>query len=591
LLYKIFFDSKQWNIIHYEHIRRKNGGGKMAKKFLLKPLVIIVSGFLFLVFFVISASFAEEPALPVLKTEVKSIAIFKNGLGFFIRDGEVYVKNGWAVTGNVPNSTLGSIWIASLDKNVELQEVIGYREEIQKEIEVITIEELLKANTGKKVIITFGDKEIKGIIKLVSEDRKLPGEERDYSDSRRGYRYPRPGYEPAQIVIIDTKNGEVVLNKNTISKVEFPETPSTEFLRKEKAKRIKFKLSTREKRVRLSLSYLQKGISWVPSYLVNIQDSKKARITMKATVINDVENLEDVNVFFVVGYPNFIYADILSPMALEESITQFISALERGGRRREEYGRLANVMSQRAVGFAGGEEIPRLGYGYAAIKGLPGVSEEDLFLYNKQGVSLQKNERAYYHIFSDKVDYKHVYEWEIPDTINVDARGYYRSGQDKKKIEQVWHSVKLSNSTKYPWTTAPAFVVSGQKPLAQDTINYTPKGTKINLKLTVATDIKTDRHEYEIERQRDVRLYRRSYDLVTVKGELYVQNCKSKDVIMEIKKMVTGEVTETSNNGKIKKTAEGLMGVNSKSIISWEIPFKAGEKIDVTYKYKVYVTH
>lgn len=558
----------------------------MAKRFLLKPSVFIL---FFMTFFVISALFAEDVSLSTFRT--KTVAIFKNGLGFFIRDGEVYVDNGWAVTGNVPNSTLGSIWIASLDKKIELQEVIGYREEIQKEIEAITLEELLKANTGKKVIITSGSEIIKGIVKSVPDDRKLPGEERVYSGSRSGYGYPRPKFEPARIIMIDTENGEVVLNKNAVSKVEFPEESSTEFTRKEKEKRIKFRLNTREKRAKLSLSYLQKGISWVPSYLVNIQDSEKAGITMKSTVINDAENLEDVNVFFVVGYPNFIYADVLSPMALEESITQFITGLEGGGRRREEYGRLSNVMSQQTVSFGGGEEIPRLDYGYAAIKGLPGVSEEDLFLYNKQGISLQKDERAYYHIFSDKVDYKHVYEWEIPDTINVDTRGYYRSGQEKKEKEQVWHSVKLSNSTKYPWTTAPAFVVNGQKPIAQDTINYTPKGTKINLKLTVATDIKTDRNEYEIERQRDMKLYRRSYDLVTVKGELYIRNCKSKDVIMEIKKMVTGEVTETSHNGKVKKTAEGLMGVNSISIISWEIPLKAGEKIDVTYKYKVYITN
>jgi len=45
---------------------------------------------------------------------------------------------------------------------------------------------------------------------------------------------------------------------------------------------------------------------------------------MKATLINDAEDLENVDFFFVVGYPNFLYADVLSPMALQESITQFI---------------------------------------------------------------------------------------------------------------------------------------------------------------------------------------------------------------------------------------------------------------------------
>jgi ribosomal protein S1 len=108
--------------------------------------------------------------------------------------------------------------------------------------------------------------------------------------------------------------------------------------------------------------------------------------------------------------------------------------------------------------------------------------------------------------------------------------------------------------------------------------------------LTIATDVKHDRHEFEIDRQRDVKIYNNNYDLVTVKGELSIKNHKNKEITMEIKKRLTGEVTEASHNGKIDKVAEGLRGVNQNSSISWEIPLKAGEEINVTYKYKVYIT-
>jgi len=175
--------------------------------------------------------------------------------------------------------------------------------------------------------------------------------------------------------------------------------------------------------------------------------------------------------------------------------------------------------------------------------------------------------------------------------LKIDSRGYQRSGQKPKEKEQVWHSLKLTNSTIYPWTTAPAMVVSGWKPLSQDILNYTPKTSQTNLKMTIATDIKTDRHEYETERKRDVKLYHHSYDLVTVKGKLYVKNCKNKEVAVEIKKNLTGEVLEASHGGKVTKVAEGLQGVNYKSTISWEIPLKAGEEKEITYQYQVYVRH
>ena len=534
------------------------------------------------------AGSAKDSSLPVLNTKAKNIAVFKNGLGFFMREGTVRLSDGWAVTENVPNASLGSLWIGSFDKDTILEEVIGFKEDVQRPFEAITIEELLASNIGKKVKVTYGDKIIEGSIKSVPDARDPEKGAEARIDSTRAAYDPRLQPKSAAIVILGTEEGEVVLNKGNISKVEFPKGFSTSYLSKEKAKRIRFKVAGLRKEARLGLSYLQKGVNWVPSYLINLEDPKKARITMKATLINDAEDLENVDFFFVVGYPNFLYADVLSPMALEESITQFIQTLGREGRREDTGGMMA-ITRQRAD-FRESGTLSNLDYGYETIKGLPGAAEEDLFLYHKEKITIKRGERAYYPIFFDEVDYKHIYEWEIPDTINVDPRGYQRSEQQKKEKEQVWHSVKLSNSTKYPWTTAPAFVVSGWKPLAQDTMNYTPKNAKTNVKLTVATDVKHERHEYEIDRQRDVRVYNNNYDLVTVKGELSIKNHKNKEITIEIKKTLTGEVTEVSHKAKIEKVAEGLRGVNQNSFISWEIPLKAGEEMNVTYKYKVYIT-
>jgi hypothetical protein len=553
----------------------------MSKQHLVKIALFALLGMI-LTTLSMATTAERENSLPILNTKPKTIAVFKNGLGFFIREGEVDLLNKWAATEYVPKATLGSLWIGSLDKDAQIEEVIGFLEEVENKIEALTLQELLKVNIGKKVKITANNQVIEGIIQSVPENKE------SYIQTAQQRVQPYPG----AIVIIRTKEGDVALNKNAVSKIEFSTSYSTQTQVEGREKRIKFKVATPKKKAKLSLSYLQKGISWIPSYLVNIEDPKKARITMKATLINDVEDLENIDAFFVVGYPNFMYADVLSPLALDQALSQFITGLEAGARRRDEYSQMSNIMRQSMpAAFREEARVQPLDYGYAAIKGVPGASEEDLFLYNKRGINLKKGERAYYHIFSQEIDYKHIYEWNVPDTLNVDPRGYQSSGQPQTDREQVWHSIKLENSTDYPWTTAPALTISGWKPLAQDTINYTPKTTKTNLKLTIATDIKTNRNEYEIERQRDVRLYRNSYDLVTVKGELYINNAKSKDVTMEIKKKVTGEVLEVSHSGKVEKIAEGLRGVNFNSFISWEIPVKAGEEVEVTYTYKVYIRH
>lgn len=544
---------------------------------------------LILLFAALLFSFAstQENSLPVLKAKTKTVAVFKNGLGFFTREGLSELKDGWAVTEHVPPSSLGSVWVSSLDKDSRLAEVIGFREDVRKAAEAISIEELLEANIGEKVNITYGDnKTIEGAIKSVPKTREPEKADLIPTDYTRNIYDPRLQPKPGLIVVIDTGSSEVVLNKASITKVEFNGEFSTAFPGREKAKRLKFRVATPKKEAKIALSYLQKGISWSPAYLVNIEDPKKARITLKATLVNDAESIEDANVFFTVGYPNFIYADILSPMAMEESLTQFLQSLRREGRQ-DEAG-LGAITRQRAD-FRYNDAMSSVDNNYEVMTAMPGAAEEDLFFYSKEAVSLKKGERAEYHIFSFEVDYMHVYEWEIPDTINVDLRGHQRTDLKKEEKEHVWHSIKLTNSTKFPWTTAPAFIVSGWRPLAQDTVRYTPGGVSTNLKMTVAADLSHERQELETERQRDQKIYNYSYDLVTVKGVLRIKNLKDREITMEIKKKMTGEVIEVSHSGKIEKVAEGLQGVNQNSSVSWKFPIKGGEEANVTYKYKVYI--
>jgi hypothetical protein len=277
-------------------------------------------------------------------------------------------------------------------------------------------------------------------------------------------------------------------------------------------------------------------------------------------------------------------------MAMRQSITDFIAALS-GDVRGAGYGAMANVMAQ-SYAPAAADESGISSYNYSAVPGLEGGYEEDLFLYNKKGVTLKRGERASYLVFSDRVDYKHVYEWEIPDLSAGDGSGYYESDANQTR-EQVWHSLRLTNSTQYPWTTAPALALRDGKPLAQDMIMYTPKSGKINLKLTVASDVKTDRQEYETDRQRDVSLYGYSYDLVTVKGELVVKNNKSSGITLDVRKQITGDVLAASHDGKIRKVAEGVSRrrANPNSVITWEVPVAAGGDVKLGYSYKIYVSH
>jgi len=239
-------------------------------------------------------------------------------------------------------------------------------------------------------------------------------------------------------------------------------------------------------------------------------------------------------------------------------------------------------------------EQPISQFGYTTRE-TPGAHEEDLFLYHMKEVSLKKNERAYYTVFSSDAPYEHIYEWVVPDTSNVQPSGYVESSQrtqDERLENQVWHKLRLTNSSKFPWTTAPAMATSKEQPLAQDTLNYTPKGAKGDLKLTIATDISAKKSELERTRENDaLRVYGYSFAKVTVDGKLTLKNFKSKQVTVTVKKTLTGEVVSASQDGKVEKTAEGIKTVNPTSVITWEVPINPGEEKSLEYTYYVYVRY
>jgi hypothetical protein len=311
---------------------------------------------------------------------------------------------------------------------------------------------------------------------------------------------------------------------------------------------------------------------------------------MQAVLTNDVEDLTDAEAFFVVGVPNFQFADRWSPMALQQTLVEYMRDAERPMENRQ----FSNaIMGQRASVMVQGREAETF---QATVGALEGAPEEDLFLYRRPGVTLAKGERATYNIFAANVGYEHIYEWTVTDDPQVDVYGNRVDNQrsnnpaDQQVSNVVWHSVRLKNGSGFPWTSAPAMVISGTKALSQDTLLYTPKGASTNLKMTIATDVRTDKKELEVDRQPKA-LYRNGseFEAVTVEGTLKVKSYKSKEIALKVYRSLVGEVISATEAGKTEKLGEGVRGVNPTSRITWDVKLKPGEEKVITYRYKILV--
>ncbi len=533
---------------------------------------------------------AEKPTIPQPLPKTVAVAAFKNGLAFVVRQGTVQLQSGIGRITPIPNATLGTLWLAPGEANTTLDEIVAYRYEVAGERPLQSLAEVLQANAGKTVTVTYSMnmKEYTGEIVGVRESRQ-----EDLVTTPEDAPQPARGVAKPQYLLLCVDKKLLALPIGSIANAVLPD--DTVFQEKVEQQRaaLRFNVKGAGDETNLTMGYLEHGIGWTPSYMISLNDDKTAQITMQAVVMDDAEDLNNADVFFVVGVPNFAYSETPSPMSLQQNLLSFMK--DAGRRDEANYRMYSNAIAGQMMA----NEMKELDRGGApsfsqTVSELTGAPEEDLFLYSRSGVTLGRGERATYNVFSSAVGYEHVYDWEVVDPQRVDGYGnpiqYNANSPEAAAHDSVWHSIRLKNTTKFPWTSAPMMVISGFKPVSQDTLPYTPKGASSKLKITIATDIRSSHEEREVARQQNVqRRHGYEYDFVTVEGSLKLKNYKTKEVRVDVGKTLRGEVETQSDIGKAVKLGEAIQADNPLSRLTWQVPLKAGEERVVTYRYKIFV--
>ncbi len=512
-------------------------------------------------------------------TRIQAVALFKNGLGFFTRTGELPAAPAEIEVGPLPAASHGTLWLGwsgatELD-GLRARQTTGYESRVAG-----SIPELLEANVGKRARLEFGSEfrsPVEGVLKAVPTAQR-PTPPNPYMSVQ-----PPPAAE-ATLVLVETEAGVVAIDRRAVERIVFLDEPQTTVADEHKRVLLSGTLTAGPAGGPLSVSYLAKGMTWAPSYLIDISDGEKAMLTAKAVVINEIEDIEGADMDLITGFPYLEFAEIISPLAKKTDLAGFLNALYRGGD--AQYRGRAATMAQVTMNVPmehWEEAAPMPDYGAPA----QGTVAEDLFYYPLEGVTLARGETGYYPLFSERVDYEHIYEWDIPDYIDDNER-YRRPEEIGPQV--VWHSLRLTNDTQMPWTTAPAEIVQEGRILGQGMLKYTARGGETLVKITQALGIKADEIELETARERNALVHRGShYDLVTVRGTLTMRSHMDKPVTVKVTKLITGEMQEGSPEAAVVKLAAGLRGVNPHSRLTWELPLPAGEELELSYTYTVYI--
>lgn len=556
-----------------------------------------------------AATDVANPVKPQLKT--RSVVAFKNGVGFIYKSGKVDLSDGWVDIGETPPASLGTVWIGTANPTTPVEQIVSYTTKVKTQADAVNMDELLAANVGKRVSILYNAgssmtddvKTFVGDIVSVPEDRKqednLPiAFNYDVNPSRQGYYSQQPNNNfnrqlqnqnlNSRVVILKAVDGQIlVLNRAYIRAVTMPNGSNLDTTIEKTVPGAKARIKGTPKSADMGMAYLEKGIIWSPSYLIDIRNDKMAALTMDGVIANDAEDIEDADLSFAIGYPNFLFADVITPLSTGQSVAQFVQGISRDNDRRGSGG--FNMAFQNVTGsFARGDSPQSLSN--ALIMPVPVENNEDLHLFHQSHVTLKKGDRARFTLLTASVPYQDIYTWDIPDSANVDDRGNRIDNNNRVSDDQqqVWHSIELTNSTKDPWTTAPAMVVNGDRPVSQDTLGYTPAGGKNTVKITMVTDVVAQQEQTELSRV-PFKTDSRTFQDVTINGKLTIRNFKQTPITIDVTKTLVGDVVEAGQEGKVTKLGKKVAAINPTSKIKWRMQINPGEVKELNYQYKVLI--
>src|SRR6266851_2882008 len=270
------------------------------------------------------STIAQERAAPLsalAKMPVKEITIFKDGHAFVLHEGKMPTDAaGNVLLDHLPTPVIGTFWPYSADKNAKLVGVTAARRRVLVEQTALNLRELLETNSGAEVLVNEGTAPYPATI--IGFPTRTSEELAATMPPLSAEPLPQKG----NLILLKTAEGTKVVNVDRIQDVKFLGKYKTALANEEFRNLLTLKLDWTggkpERSADVGIMYLQKGVRWIPNYLVDLDGAGKATVKLQATLINEMTDLENVTANLVVGVPSFLFKETLDPMALGQTLAQ-----------------------------------------------------------------------------------------------------------------------------------------------------------------------------------------------------------------------------------------------------------------------------
>jgi hypothetical protein len=498
---------------------------------------------------------SDDENVYLWKPRTRTVAVFKNGLGFFMREGEVKLRDGWCVAEHIPPATFGTLAIYARNEK-ETVDVVGSG---PGEIVEFDGRDAPKDSATKRARLE-SSKKLKVQLEYIQK-----GQERTASGKL-------VSVSP-EFVVLETEANSFAVPTEGVTKLQVLELPLRVHLGSEAEKPAAS--------ATLGMAYLRQGITWIPEYTLKVVDDDTAELTLRGTLVNEAEDLIHTDVHLVVGVPHFVHTQYLAPIAVGQLIRTIGAAVGVPSQVTTQIMNRAAIVRnegavpqfdqpgivERPIGGQGGD----LGKALGNLPQMEGAAATDYTVYTKKDLTLRCREKAIITLFVKKIKYSHLYRWSPPADME--------------------HFLVLHNQTDSAWTTGPCLALSEDHPLSEDLLKYTPKGGRGELPVTAAINVANDKSERETDRKLKAHSPSNNvnFDLVILEGKLKLHNFEKRTVEIVITNPIPGKPIVADQQGTVSVDPTKLRILERQGSVRWQVKLEPGEEKTLTYQYERYV--
>jgi hypothetical protein len=471
--------------------------------------------------------------------------------------------SGNVVIDYLPAPVIGTFWTYSADKTVKLSSVVAGQRRATIERTALSLRELLEANVGAEATFTETNN-----VSYPATILGFPTRTCEELAATSPPNSPPRLAEKGPVVLLKTAEGTKVVALERIQDATFKQPLKPKVGQEEFRNSLTMKLDWSGRKpaesAEVGLTYLQKGIRWIPSYKVDLDGKGRAVVRLQATVLNELTDLDNATVQLVIGVPSFYFRDTIDPMALQQTAAQLSQFFQSGAGRAFDNGRslLANNFGNALM-----TQTARMGDYANAGEGQPpsnganvpeSARNEDLYVFTVRKVTLKKGERAVFPLAEVTVPYQDTFALELPFAPPPAVRQSFNSQQQAELAKlfnapKVQHNARLENRSEYPFTTAPALILREGRVLAQGMMTYTAPGASTDLSITTTVDIQVNKSDIETKRTPNAHTFNdNKFMRVDLKGSIRLTNHRQQAVEVEVVRHALGHIDDANRDGKME---------------------------------------